>query len=79
LVFAVCVFFFFGGPRRAGPHRTAPKTDTEATGDAGARGPAKPYEPLLTEQELRALIGDDLASLGPERGAPDADADEDEA
>ncbi|MGB2988301.1 MAG: hypothetical protein WBE26_20720 [Phycisphaerae bacterium] len=56
------------------PARTPPRRRQPSPGRARAPEPVKPpsfpREPLLTEAELRALLGDDIASIAPEE--PDA-------
>jgi len=54
-----------GGPVRKGPQqRMPPSDDAKATEHAKSRAPA--HEPLLTEEELQALIGDDIAAITPD-------------
>ncbi len=54
-----------GGPVRKGPQqRKPPSDDAKATEHAKSRAPA--HEPLLTEEELQALIGDDIAAITPD-------------
>jgi hypothetical protein len=68
-----------GGPSRAAPQRAEPSANPRRTANAPAHPARAPYEPLLTDEELRALIGDDLVSLGPERGGHDVrEPDDDE-
>ncbi len=52
-----------GPPRVAPPVRTAPYSQTEP--HASAARSLSDYEPLLTEEELAALMADDISSLAP--------------
>lgn len=63
-----------GAPHRAAPEQPSSNNESSRTGRAADVRARQPYEPLLTDDELRALIGDDLTSLGPER--PPSDRDE---
>jgi len=67
-----------GGPNRAAPPRSPQSAESDRPAQASSHTARVPYEPLLTDEELRALIGDDFVSLGPERGGRDADEADDE-
>lgn len=56
-------------PQRRPPPRPAPSSDGGATREPMSR-PLPASEPLLTEAELQALMGDDIAAIVPE--APEA-------
>jgi hypothetical protein len=58
-----------GAPERSAPEHTPPVSPkpSDRPGASPPRRNQTDYEPLLTDEELRALIGDDLTSLGPER------------
>ena len=59
-------------PRRTAPQPTSPvepKEDDQPK-EASARKRPSATEPLLTEEELRALIGDDISSIAPREAAP---------
>ena len=64
-------------PVRRAPQRIAPEpTDAvdpkerHRPDEAIARKEPSATEPLLTEEELRALIGDDISSIAPSESAP---------
>ncbi|UCC30433.1 MAG: hypothetical protein JSU86_19810 [Phycisphaerales bacterium] len=53
-----------GGPVRKGPQeRKSPPDDPDTTEHAKPR--VSSHEPLLTDEELQALIGDDIAAIAP--------------
>lgn len=59
-------------PKRKPPSRGAPPSSAE--GEDDSPDPAIPiHEPLLTDEELRALIGDDPAAALSDDGAPRVD------
>lgn len=59
-------------PRRVAPQPTSPVEPKEDHLPDEVREPKGPnaIEPLLTEQELRALLGDDISSIAPADTAP---------
>ncbi len=59
-------------PRRSAPQPTSavePKEDDQPE-EASARKRPNATEPLLTEEELRALMGDDISSIAPSETEP---------
>ena len=64
-------------PVRRGPGGSSPAVDDQREADSKI-GRMSPSEPLLTEQELQALVGDDIASIAPDfrvSSAPDSTDD----
>jgi hypothetical protein len=64
-------------PVRRGPGGSSPAVDDQREADSKI-GRRSPSEPLLTEQELQALVGDDIASIAPDfriSSAPDSTDD----
>jgi hypothetical protein len=64
-------------PERTPPQRHRSRSDQPAPVESSKRRPSV-HEPLLTEEELQALIGDDIASIAPrehDANAGDADAE----
>ena len=66
-------------PVRQAPRRTAPQPtsaveskEDDQPEEASARKRPSATEPLLTEEELRALIGDDISSIAPSEAAPNS-------
>ncbi len=58
-------------PARTGPRKPPPLPTEDPTESAPEGPPRELPEPLLTDEELRALIGeDDIAALAPEPGDP---------
>ncbi len=63
-------------PRRTAPGRPTPN-DEPGTQETASAQPSR-HEPLLTEAELRALVGDDIASIAPAEPDPNPQYDSDE-
>lgn len=64
-------------PVRQAPRRTVPQPTSavepnqgQQPNEAGAQKVPDTHEPLLTEEELRALIGDDISSIAPSETEP---------
>jgi len=68
-------------PVRRGPGRQEPEAGEQSASEAAAPARRSPTTPLLTEEELQALIGDDIAAIAPDvrtsSSAEDADRGED--
>ena len=65
-------------PRHIAPQPTSavePKEDHQPDEASARKGPDT-TEPLLTEEELRALIGDDISSIAPSEAAPNGIEDQ---
>jgi hypothetical protein len=60
-------------PKRAAPQRHAPPQSAPTSDESRAQA-AKTHEPLLTEAELRALMGDDISAIAPAEDADPGDA-----
>jgi hypothetical protein len=68
-------------PVRRGPGRREPTAAEQSASEAAAPAPRSPTAPLLTDEELQALMGDDIAAIAPDvrtsASADDSDRGED--
>lgn len=68
-------------PVRRGPGRLEPTAPEQSASEAAAPARRSPTAPLLTDEELQALMGDDIAAIAPDvrtsSSADDSDRGED--